>query len=108
MEKGEYILLEKRIRSSVWEGLWSLPEIHKDCQPQKWVKDFLGGEAYIGLRKGSTLATFSHYKMRLFFEHIQIHKPINKVINEKFKWVDKEEIKHIALPTPIKKLLEGI
>lgn len=108
VEKGEYILLEKRIRSSVWEGLWSLPEIHKDCQPQKWVKDFLGEEVYIGLRKGSTLATFSHYKMRLFFEHIQIHKPINKVINEKFKWVDKEEIKHIALPTPIKKLLEGI
>jgi adenine-specific DNA glycosylase len=46
--------------------------------------------------------------MRLFFEHIQIHKPINKVINEKFKWVDKEEIKHIGLPSPIKKLLDGI
>jgi adenine-specific DNA glycosylase len=100
--------LEKRTSSSVWEGLWSIPEIHKDCQPQKWVKDFLGGGAQIELRKGSILATFSHYKMRLFFEHIQIHKPINKVINEKFKWVDKEEIKYIGLPSPIKKLLDGI
>lgn len=108
VEKKNHILLEKRTRSSVWEGLWSLPEINQNCQIPKWVKDFLGGDAHTELRKGSAFVTFSHYKMRLFFEHIQIKKPINKVINEKFKWVEKEEIKHAGVPAPIKKLIEGI
>lgn len=108
VEKENYILLEKRIHSSVWEGLWSLPEMHKDCHPKKWVKNYLGSGIFKEIRKGSAFATFSHYKMRLFFEHIQINKPINKVAEEKFKWVDKKEIKHTGLPAPIKKLLEDI
>lgn len=108
VEKENHILLEKRTHSSVWEGLWSLPEIPKDCKPQNWVKDFLGGRIHSYLRKGSTLATFSHYKMRLFFKHIQIYNLSSSSINKNFKWVYKEEIKHTGLPTPIKKLLEDI
>ena len=82
--------------------------MHKDCHPKKWVKNYLGSGTFKEIRKGSAFATFSHYKMRLFFDHIQIKKPINKVTEEKFKWVDKREIKHTGLPAPIKKLLEDI
>lgn len=108
VEKSGYILLEKRMKPGIWEGLWSLPETQKYYHNEKWVENFLGASPIGDLKEGSVMAIFSHYKMRLLFKHIYINEPTIKKFKGSFKWQDKKEIMHAGLPAPIKKLLSNI
>lgn len=108
LESKDHILLEKRIQPGVWEGLWSLPEVNKDCYANERVEDLLGESSFKKLREGLSLAIFSHYKMRLHFKHIYLKELTNEKIEKKFRWFDKSLIIHAALPAPVKKLLKNI
>lgn len=92
--KDQQILLHKRPPSGIWGGLWSLPEL-QDTKPK--------AENVAGKFKH----TFSHYHLNatvVFPVKIQ-QKSYQIEDNTELAWHNIEQVKELALPTPIKKFL---
>jgi len=105
IENAKTILLTKRTEKKVWQGLWSLPEIQSsDHQP--WVKKNLNIDKSKIITQGTKTATFSHYKLRMHFTHldVQIKNDTSQIKNT--IWMPLEEIEGAALPSPIKVLIK--
>jgi len=99
------ILLTKRTEKKVWQGLWSLPEVEND-DAQTWIQKNLNIHQSQIITKGTKTATFSHYKLRMHFTHlnVQIKNDMNQIKNT--IWMPLEEIEGAALPSPIKVLIK--
>lgn len=104
----DQILLEQRPNKGIWGGLYSLPEVADMAQANEFASQFIKNT-----QSSSTLRSFKH-----IFSHF--HLTIHPIIwlnstpklqirdNEIYKWVNRNQLKQIGMPTPIKKLLEGL
>jgi len=99
------ILLEKRKKRGIWEGLWSFIEskdknvLEKECKLR--FKD-----NYIKLKKLKKIKySFSHYRLEAIPYSTEINM-CNKYKNT--KWVSSRNIDSLGIPAPIKKLIQGI
>jgi A/G-specific adenine glycosylase len=108
VEANNQILFQKRSDSSVWEGLWSTPEIQDFSYTKKWIKDVLGLTKFNVVKQGAHLAIFSHYKLQLNYNHILLTETFSHQQLKDFLWIDRPKIGGEGIPTPIKKLLQNI
>ena len=99
------ILLEKRKKRGIWEGLWSFIEskdknvLEKECKLR--FKD-----NYIKLKKLKKIKySFSHYRLEAIPYSTEINM-CNKYKNT--KWVSSRNIDSLGIPAPIKKFIQGI
>ncbi len=97
---GDEIMLEKRPPIGIWGGLWSLPEVNNDTN----IID-------INLQNASPLTklthTFTHFKL-----HIQpqlVHTNKNTQASEpRTIWLSLDDAIGAAIPTPVRKILQGL
>lgn len=91
-KNGDDIMLERRLNTGIWGGLWSFPETetlanidHENMQP---LPEFSH--------------TFTHFKL-----HIQpvLINSIQQTILPNSLWIGLEEAIEAAIPTPIRKIL---
>lgn len=108
VEVNDQILLKKRREASVWEGLWSLPEIQEFSYIEKWLQDLWGATPFNLVKQGQHLAIFSHYRLQINFNYIVLTERINKNTPRDFLWVNRAELSNAGIPTPIKRLLQDI
>ena len=89
----------------MWQGLWSLPEVESKDH-HAWVKKNLNIHQSHIITQGTKTATFSHYKLRMYFIHlnVQIKNDTSQIKNT--IWMPLEEIEGAALPSPIKVLIK--
>ncbi|SVD86275.1 uncharacterized protein METZ01_LOCUS439129, partial [marine metagenome] len=99
------VLLEKRKKGGIWEGLWSFIEskdknmLEKECQLR--FKD-----NYIKLKKLKKIKhSFSHYRLEAIPYSTEINMG-NKYKNT--KWVSLRNMDSFGMPAPIKKLIQEI
>ena len=99
------ILLEKRKKRGIWEGLWSFIEskdknvLEKECKLR--FKD-----NYIKLKKLKKIKySFSHYRLEAIPYSTEINMG-NKYKNT--KWVSSRNMDSFGMPAPIKKLIQEI
>ncbi|WP_233161520.1 MULTISPECIES: A/G-specific adenine glycosylase [unclassified Achromobacter] len=106
------VLLQQRPSPGIWGGLWSLPEFDPALDPA------MACEA-LGAQPGavSELAAFAHT-----FTHFRLHvRPWFVTLKEApsttgeqpaapmpQRWVDEADLAHVALPAPVRKLLDGL
>lgn len=97
--------LEQRPQQGIWGGLWSFPEVDTDISGEAHC------EAYYGTvdqcRSGDGFRhTFSHYHLDIQPTLVTIKK-INATIrsDNNTGWFSQEELEHIGLAAPVKKLL---
>jgi len=106
------VLLQQRPSPGIWGGLWSLPEFDPALDPAMACKA-------LGAQPGavSELAAFAHT-----FTHFRLHvRPWFVTLKEApsaageqpaapmpQRWVDEAELAHVALPAPVRKLLDGL
>jgi A/G-specific adenine glycosylase len=100
------ILLEKRLPTGIWGGLWSLPEFdsieaaHNWCLTKNWP---IADSKILTTRRH----TFSHYHLDYTPVLIQTDNPINFVMEaSQTVWYNAEQINTLGLPAPIKLLLQ--
>ncbi len=99
------VLLEKRPPTGIWGGLWSLPEIDEDADPQI----ALGGW---GLTASKIEAlepfehAFTHYTLDVFPWRIEVDKAAPLAAQRAAIWLPLAEITGAALPSPVRRLLK--
>ncbi|MCK5926392.1 MAG: NUDIX domain-containing protein, partial [Methylococcales bacterium] len=100
------LLLEKRAPTGIWGGLYSLPEFSNTEAVQDWC---LANNIKIQTKKNLTPLrhTFSHYHLDYSPLVITCGNPKNIVMeNKEALWYNSAKIKTLALPAPIKKLIQ--
>lgn len=110
------ILLEKRVGSGIWGGLWCLPEISgrmSEVHNTKNVNAHCVQHFGLGSKQTyETLSAFTHT-----FTHFKLHitpllmnlsrKPTQ--INEPGKlWINLEDALGAAIPTPVRKIIKSV
>ena len=59
------------------------------------------------MEKGKHKTSFTHYKLNIHFQYILLNRlKLLKIDN--YKWINKGDLKNAALPSPIKKILNGL
>jgi A/G-specific adenine glycosylase len=100
------VLLEKRPPIGIWGGLWSLPEFKTVTAAQHWCSQ---KNSVIQYQKqlNSQRHTFSHYHLDYTPLFVQSDKPTDSVMESAhFFWYKVEQINALALPAPIRQLLQ--
>ena len=104
------ILLCKRPQNGLLGGLWEFPGGRLGADEGlregavRILSELLSVEIASAYKIGEVRHTFSHFKMTLHACLAHPRKEIEK-IPEGFRWVDREEIGRLALPTAQKKVL---
>lgn len=100
-------LLQRRPAVGVWASLWSLPEAETPDDAQRWLQRHAHVDAY------QTLPTirhaFSHYRLRihpLFWCDVRSRNAIGDTTD--LRWQPSDKLAEIALPAPVRKLLEEL
>jgi A/G-specific adenine glycosylase len=108
LSENNEILLEQRPNHGIWGGLFSLPEASDVLQAQIITKQFiLRSEKYAQLT--TITHQFSHFQLAiqpLIWRNCACKAQIRD--NNRYQWVVREQLSHIGLPAPIKKLLQDL
>jgi len=107
IDSNDHFLLNKRLTEGVWPGLWSMPEVRNFKSSSSWLKKNLTTENFRVIKEGIYKTSFTHYKLNIQYQHIIVHSSkLNKVKN--YKWINKNNIKNTALPSPIRKIFSTL
>ena len=105
---GNDILLEKRISTGIWGGLWCPPQL--DEQPGS-IADYM---RHHGMTADKPVAlpefthTFTHFKLHITPVLLRVpQKPVQlqQLYNT---WLDVEKTLQAAIPTPVRKMLKEL
>ena len=110
MRNAGEILLEKRVASGIWGGLWSLPEAADVRDATKVARRY--GVSVLTSRALPVLAHgFTHYKLDiqpLLLEVKKIKVPTSVTRMPGVMWLNLEDAALAAIPTPVRKLILSI
>lgn len=102
------ILLEKRPNSGIWGGLYSLPESGDISQAKSLATRFIDQPKSEYLLEPFT-HQFSHFKLNIRpIAWQNCAKKLQIRDNDQFRWVARQQLAQLGLPTPIKKLLQDL
>jgi len=105
------VLLERRDRKGVWQGLWSLPEAADEADAGQW-------RLRTGCDDGSPLPpfthVFSHYRLRVEPSLHRAHGTLSlrdgdaPSDSSPLRWAALDALGTIGLPRPVRTLLESL
>jgi len=108
VENKKNILFFKKPPKGIWGGLWAFPEFDQLPSTQDWLSKNLQAKKYTVENKGEFTAKFTHFKLRVFYQHILLPSTILLPCPKELYWIPKIEINDGAMPAPIKKLINKI
>ena len=107
INSNDCYLFKKNPSKGIWAGLWSMPELENFQNTANWIKENLSDNNYKMMEKGKHKTSFTHYKLNIHFQYILLNRlKLLKIDN--YKWINKGDLKNAALPSPIKKILNGL
>ena len=84
-----------------------MPELENSANAPNWIKENLCEDNFKILRSGQHKTSFTHYKLNIHFQYISLDK-LELPRIDKYKWIEKSNLKNAALPSPIKKILNSL
>src|SRR5258706_2051526 len=109
--RGREVLLEKRARSGIWGGLWSLPEADADEAPATALERDSGLVAAEAQPLAPFLHAFTHFTLEVAPWHIRLAPTASRTppaADRRSMWLPLSEVKGAALPSPVKKMLSSL
>ena len=103
---NNHVLLEKQPQTGVWGGLWSLPRfdspqmLEQACISQGIVVPDSG-------RMATFVHTFTHFRLHIEPWLVETPQRVAEWLPEQ-TWTPFEQLTHIALPAPVRMLLEPL
>jgi len=107
LSRGE-VLLEKRPRSGIWGGLWSLPEIDAKARPAAALERDWGIEAAAVEALEPFEHAFTHFTLEVKPWRIQVRRAKRLAEGRAGTWVALDDLRGAALPSPVRRLLDSI
>jgi A/G-specific adenine glycosylase len=107
LHRERAVLLLRRPSPGIWGGLWSLPEFDADGDPRAAARLY-GADAINTFAMAHFAHTFSHYRLHITPWHVEAGNLALRDGGIDEKWVVLEDLAAMALPAPIKKLLDGL
>lgn len=92
------LLLEKRPDQGIWGGLWCFPENAVDHDRLK------AGSGAPGVELPQLMHTFTHFRLWIYPQLVEVEAEIGSA-GKMTAWVAPEEALHLAIPTPVRKLI---
>lgn len=113
VDAGAAVLLERRMPSGLWGGLWSLPEVvapSADPEPVEmapsdvaaFVRTRLGIAANAAVASGQVRHVFTHFRLQADLWWVHVSAPIEVPGHE---WVGPDQLARAPLPKPVRALL---
>lgn len=108
VESQGRILLEQRPNSGIWGGLWTFPQYDNADELRSACLN-MGISLAPEQKMAALLHVFSHFKLHINPWHV-VHGAIPTLFepSAEQQWVAIDELEHIALPAPVKKLVDGL
>ncbi len=103
---GHDILLEKRPGSGIWGGLWCPPQV-ADGQESDYVQRN-GMKVNVRTELPTFTHTFTHFKLHITPVLLRMKQKPQRVQQAGSVWLDVDEALQAAIPTPVRKMLEGL
>ena len=103
------VLLERRPPTGIWGGLWSLPELPVELDPDELARQRFGDEARVS-REGGFVHGFTHYVLEADVVRVMLDDrasappQVRDGVRDE-RWVVVEELAGLGLPAPIRTLL---
>jgi A/G-specific adenine glycosylase len=103
------ILLQQRPSPGIWGGLWSLPEFDMDDDATVATQR-LGWEPVQRYELAAFVHVFTHYRLYIkpWYVSVQPGNATHDTATLPQQWVSLSTLPALALPAPIRKLLEGL
>ena len=102
---GNEVMLEKRPPNGIWGGLWSLPEISMQEIPSEVAMQRFGLEVESDEPLPSILHTFTHFKLEILPQPLQVIHRSLQAIRPNTIWLNIEDAIGAALPSPVRNIL---
>ncbi|WP_258129418.1 A/G-specific adenine glycosylase [Achromobacter anxifer] len=100
-------LLQQRPEPGIWGGLWSLPEFDVSQDPDS-ASRALGLEPEQRFELAAFAHTFTHYRLHIRPWLVPVRAAGLRESARPERWVAADELGSVALPAPVKKLLQGL
>ncbi|MFB1489076.1 MULTISPECIES: A/G-specific adenine glycosylase [unclassified Thiocapsa] len=101
------ILLERRPKSGIWGGLWSLPEIAPGADPRDWCLARLGVPPARVEMIGARRHTFSHFHLDIRIALVQLEVTPSRVADDADRrWLNLADLAALGTPAPVKGILD--
>ena len=107
LQNKNRVLLEQRPSPGIWGGLWCLPQF----DTLDALRDYCAqrGQRVVARQKMAGLAhTFTHFKLHIEPWHIQCDLPGDATPRGDQQWFETAMLQDVALPAPVRKLLDGL
>ena len=106
-----HVLLEKRPPTGVWGGLWCLPELPVDDDPEQWCQAAVGASASRGRVFAERRHTFSHFHLDISPLELLVGEARNDLGQHvlepvEWLWYNPQLPQDVGLAAPIARLLE--
>jgi len=100
-------LLQQRPEPGIWGGLWSLPEFDVAGDPDT-ASRALGLEPEQRFELAAFAHTFTHYRLHIRPWLVPVRAASLREATLPERWVHADKLASMALPAPVKKLLQGL
>ena len=105
---GDSVLLERRPPAGIWGGLLTLPEIPEGIQIETWAMHNLGIDQIAAHPLPPLVHTFTHFTLEIAPWRIDLPAAPRTLSEPAWQWLALGETGTAALPTPVRKILEGV
>ena len=105
--KSKFLFIKKP-KKGIWGGLWSFPEFKEELNVKQWVSKNLKIKDSKLLQNGVMTTIFTHYKLQMNYQHLEIKELKSKGTLSGALWHDKDKIEEGPYPAPVKKLVKKL
>ncbi|MEI2415274.1 A/G-specific adenine glycosylase [Orrella sp. JC864] len=104
LEHDGRLLMRRRPATGIWGGLWSLPEFAGDAQA---AARELGADLVQAQALAPFAHVFTHFRLHIRPWHARAAHLALAEPSDEHAWVQIGQLKELALPAPVQKLLDG-
>ena len=101
-------LFIKKPNKGIWGGLWSFLEFKEELNIKKWLFNNLKINDFRLLQNGVMTSVFTHYKLQIHYQHIEVNNLKAKQTLSGCSWHEKDKIEGGAYPAPVKKIIKKL
>jgi len=102
------VLLQRRPATGIWASLWSLPEAADHENARHWFDMHLAGDYDSASPLAAVAHGFTHYRLQIQPLRWRATRPLPAPRdNDDLRWIGRDAIASLGLPSPVRKLLEA-
>jgi A/G-specific adenine glycosylase len=103
----QYIYLERRPNHGIWGGLWCLPNINHDINPQHHVQNRYGMQTEAPQSVLNFKHSFTHFHLHIQSWSMFAHKKSDIRAEDDGRWFQAHEILQIGIAKPVRMIIDA-